>query len=179
MIIPHLHHCINITCGRQIPSLRERKTECPNKHSGARLQVPCSVMERRSQRANPPAILAVLAVVLALLGVSAQSPPGTALVGATLIDGTGGRPVADAVIVISGAHVTAVGPKSAVPIPSDAKQIDVRGRWIVPGLIDTNVHLSLYGGQNERYETLVRYQPRQKHIVLEAAPNDLSYRRPT
>src|SRR6185369_14092604 len=60
-------------------------------------------------------------------------------------------------------------------IPTGARQIDARGKWIVPGLIDTNVHLSLYGGQNERYETLVRYQPRFEDIVLEAAQIDLSY----
>ena len=42
-------------------------------------------------------------------------------------------------------------------------------------MIDTNVHLSLYGGQNDRYETMVRYQPRQDDIVLEAAQIDLSY----
>ena len=61
------------------------------------------------------------------------------------------------------------------PIPADATEIDARGRWILPGLIDTNVHLSLYGGQNDRYESLVRYQPRQRDIVLEAAQIDLSY----
>ena len=46
----------------------------------------------------------------------------------------------------------------------------------MPGLIDTNVHLSLYGGQNDRYESLVRYQPRQEEIVLEAAQIDLELR---
>jgi Xaa-Pro dipeptidase len=35
----------------------------------------------------------------------------------------------------------------------------------VLGFIDTNVHLSLYGGQNDRFESLVRYQPRQDEIV--------------
>ena len=59
--------------------------------------------------------------------------------------------------------------------PRAPQQVDARGRWIVPGFIDTNVHLSLYGGQNDRYESLVRYQPRQDEIVLEAAQIDLSY----
>ena len=61
------------------------------------------------------------------------------------------------------------------PVPPGTSEIDARGRWIIPGLIDTNVHLSLYGGQNDRYESLVRYQPRQQEIVLEAAQIDLSY----
>jgi imidazolonepropionase-like amidohydrolase len=122
----------------------------------------------------------VVACALALAGAvptaQPQSPAATtALVGATVIDGNGGPPISDAVIVIAGSRITAVGPRGRVSIPADANQVDARGRWIVPGLIDTNVHLSLYGGQNDRYESLVRYQPRQNDIVLEAAQIDLSY----
>ena len=119
-------------------------------------------------------VLAMLAFVFAPLSAQPGAPP-TALVGGTLVDGNGGPPVADAVVLLSGARITAAGSRAAVPIPAGATQIDTRGRWIVPGLIDTNVHLSLYGGQNDRYETLVRYQPRQDEIVLEAAQIDLSY----
>src|SRR5437773_6576074 len=123
-------------------------------------------------------VAAVIAFGLASLrGESFVQPAAatTALVGATVIDGNGGSPIGDATIVIAGSRITAVGPRSRVSIPSDANQVDVRGRWILPGLIDTNVHLSLYGGQNDRYESLVRYQPRQNDIVLEAAQIDLSY----
>ena len=117
------------------------------------------------------------AVAAALGHVSAQTPAAStvAVVGATVIDGNGGTPIADAVVLIKGTRISAVGPRSAVPIPPDASQIDARGRWVVPGFIDTNVHLSLYGGQNDRYETLAKYQPRQDDIVLEAAQIDLSY----
>ena len=99
----------------------------------------------------------------------------SAIVGATIIDGTGNAPITDGVIVVSGARITAIGPRSAVTIPAGATQIDARGRWIIPGMIDTNVHLSLYGGQNDRYESMVRYQPRFDDIVIEAAQIDLSY----
>lgn len=122
--------------------------------------------------------LAISALAIAISVPAAQTQADTAptaIVGGTVIDGNGGPPVADAVVLIAGSRITAVGPRSAVPIPAGARQIDARGRWIVPGLIDTNVHLSLYGGQNDRYETLVRYQPRQEDIVLEAAQIDLSY----
>src|ERR1051326_5950197 len=95
-----------------------------------------------------------LALVASGLSPRAQERPATqattALVGGTVIDGNGGAPVADAVVLIAGSRITAVGPRSAVSIPADARQIDARGRWIIPGLIDTNVHLSLYGGQNDR-----------------------------
>src|SRR5258706_13627643 len=76
-------------------------------------------------------------------------PAPIAIVGATLIDGNGGPPVSDAVVVISGSRITAAGARGSVSIPSGATQIEGRGRWLVPGLIDTNVHLSLYGGQND------------------------------
>jgi imidazolonepropionase-like amidohydrolase len=119
------------------------------------------------------------ALVVSAVALTAQDRPApqgvTAIVGGTVIDGNGGPPVADAVVLIAGSRITAVGTRSAVPIPAGARQIDAHGRWILPGLIDTNVHLSLYGGQNDRYETLVRYQPRQEEIVLEAAQIDLRY----
>ena len=99
-------------------------------------------------------------LVFTLAHLAAQTPSRTAIVGGTLIDGNGGAPIPDAVIVVDGARITAAGPRSAVPIPAGAQQVDARGRWIVPGMIDTNVHLSLYGGQNDRYESMVRYQSR-------------------
>src|SRR6185295_9815285 len=97
---------------------------------------------------------ATLAAVASIcLRLSAQTAPATtAIVGGTVIDGSGGPPLADAVVLLSGGRITSVGARRAVTIPPDAAQIDARGRWIVPGLIDTNVHLSLYGGQNDRYE---------------------------
>ena len=109
-----------------------------------------------------------------VVALHAQAPV-TAIVGATVIDGNGGAPMRDAAIVISGTRIAAIGPRASVTIPAGATRIDATGQWIIPGMIDTNVHLSLYGGQNERYETLVRYQPRFDDIVLEAAQIDLSY----
>src|SRR5262245_52635556 len=120
--------------------------------------------------------LACAGLALALGHLSAQPPEArTAIVGGTVIDGNGGAPIRDAVVLIDGAQITSVGPRSAVTIPQGTQLVDARDRWIVPGFIDTNVHLSLYGGQNDRYESLVRYQPRQDEIVLEAAQIDLSY----
>jgi imidazolonepropionase-like amidohydrolase len=121
---------------------------------------------------SPRTLLALAAATALSFGGAAPAaqPQGTttALVGGTVIDGNGGAPIADGVVVITGSRITAVGPRNSVPIPADANEVDARGRWIIPGMIDTNVHLSLYGGQNDRYESLVRYQPRQNDIVLEA-----------
>lgn len=105
--------------------------------------------------------------------VAAQSS-SLAIVGATLIDGAGGPPVRDAVVVVTGSRIAAVGQRAAVTVPPGVKVIDGAGKYILPGFIDTNVHLSLYGGSGERYESLVRYDSRQPDIVLEAAQLDLA-----
>ena len=104
------------------------------------------------------------------LPLSAQN---LAIVGGTVIDGNGGPPLPNAVVLLSGQRITAVGPRTSVQIPSGATTIDATGRYIVPGFIDTNVHLSLYGGARDRYETLAKYFPRESEIVLEAAQIDL------
>src|SRR5580692_4909324 len=113
-----------------------------------------------------------LALFLGATGCLAQI---TVIDGATLIDGNGGAPIADAVIVIDGARISAIGPRSVVHVPANSKVIDARTRYVIPGLIDTNVHLSLYGGMKERYESLIRYAPREREIVIEAAQIDLKY----
>ncbi len=121
-------------------------------------------------------LLFALSVALVVAPLAAQNTaPVTALVGGTVIDGNGGPALADAVVLVAGGKITAVGARGTVTIPAGATEVDARGRWILPGLFDTNVHLSLYGGQNDRYETLVRYQSRQDEIVLEAAQIDLGY----
>jgi len=72
--------------------------------------------------------------------------PGTMVVeGATLIDGTGGSPVPCAVILIEGDRIHAVGKCGAIPIPKDAHVLDVRGKFILPGLIDCHCHLEDVG----------------------------------
>ena len=64
----------------------------------------------------------------------------TALVGATLIDGTGAAPVPDGVVLIEGPAITAAGARVDIAVPEDARVVDVVGKWLVPGLIDAHVH---------------------------------------
>lgn len=65
----------------------------------------------------------------------------TAITGATLIDGRGGAPVADAVVVVRGAKIVAVGPRATVRVPNEAEVIDARGLTLLPGLIDAHFHI--------------------------------------
>jgi imidazolonepropionase-like amidohydrolase len=120
-------------------------------------------------------LLMVMVVVAAGIAVGAQPTAVTAITGATLIDGNGGAAVSDSVIVIAGGRITAVGPRSSTTVPAGATIVNGNGKYVLPGLVDTNVHLSLYGGTGERYETLAKYHPRQKEIVLEAAQLQLKH----
>jgi len=121
-----------------------------------------------------PVFVALLAAAGLATALHAQ-PASLAIVGGTLIDGNGGTPIRDAVVVMINGAISAVGPRATTTVPPGAQTIDATGKFIVPGFTDTNVHLSLYGGMNDRYETLVRYQDRQEDIVLEAAQIDLGY----
>lgn len=64
-----------------------------------------------------------------------------ALVGATLIDGNGGEPLADACVLINGNIIAEVGKNETVAIPQDAEIVDVTGLYLLPGLIDAHFHL--------------------------------------
>jgi len=63
-----------------------------------------------------------------------------AIVGATLIDGTGAPAVHDAVVLIRGSRIVAAGPRSAVSIPDGAETMDGSGLSILPGLMDAHYH---------------------------------------
>jgi len=60
--------------------------------------------------------------------------------GATLIDGNGGPPIPDSVIVINGDRITAAGPRDLVVVPKRAKVIDARGKFLLPGFWDMHSH---------------------------------------
>jgi imidazolonepropionase-like amidohydrolase len=106
-------------------------------------------------------------------GLEAQqsSDALTAIVGATLIDGNGGAPLPDATVVVKGNRIAAVGPRASVKVPAGTPIIDGAGRYVTPGFIDTNVHVSMYNAN----ETLVRYQPRVIDVTVEAAQLHLKY----
>lgn len=67
--------------------------------------------------------------------------------GGTLIDGNGGQPVADSVIVIRGNKIESVSRKGQATPPAGATVIKADGKFIVPGLMDAHVHYADYMGE--------------------------------
>lgn len=74
-------------------------------------------------------------VVVLLVAICVPSAQNRVLVleGGTLIDGTGNAPVADAVVVVEGNRITAVGPRGQVSIPQNANVVRLNGRTILRG----------------------------------------------
>src|SRR5712671_1164820 len=69
-----------------------------------------------------------------------------AIIGAVLIDGNGGPPITDSVVVISGSRIRAAGLRANVPIPAGSDKINGSGKFLTPGLIDLHVHLGTRAG---------------------------------
>ena len=68
-----------------------------------------------------------------------------ALVGGTLIDGTGGPLIRNSVILIDGERITAIGTVGARPVPSGYQVISTEGMSVLPGLWDMHVHTMING----------------------------------
>ncbi|HWV61568.1 MAG TPA: amidohydrolase [Sphingopyxis sp.] len=64
-----------------------------------------------------------------------------AIVGATVLTGTGAE-IADATVLIAGGKIEAVG--TALPVPEGYREVDGRGKWLTPGIIDAHSHLGVY-----------------------------------
>ena len=73
--------------------------------------------------------------------VNAQS---TAFVGGRVIDGTG-RVIDNGTVVINSAKITAVGPAST-PVPAGATRVDLKGKTILPGLVNAHGHVAATSG---------------------------------
>jgi imidazolonepropionase-like amidohydrolase len=78
-------------------------------------------------------------------------PPPRTIVGATLVDGTGAAPVADATVVLRGGKIDCAG---RCAIPAGVTVLDGRGMWITPGLVDAHVHFSQTGWADGRPDAL-------------------------
>ncbi|MGH9346367.1 MAG: amidohydrolase family protein [Vicinamibacterales bacterium] len=104
-------------------------------------------------------LLAVLAAALVAgaLSLLAQDPVDRVLVGARLVDGTGGTPIDNAVIVVRGDRISQVTTMSEPgTIRADAERVDVRGRTIMPGFINAHGHVGDTSGLKSSSEFYTR-----------------------
>ena len=63
-----------------------------------------------------------------------------AMVGATIVDGTGAPAIADGVVLVRDGRIADVGPRASVTIPADVATVNVEGKTIIPGLWDMHTH---------------------------------------
>ena len=89
-------------------------------------------MLRPDQTARASAAAWVLCL---LLTTGAGGGQGLAIVGATVINCTGAAPLADAIVLVEGDRIKALGPRARVPLPKGVRLIDGRGRFVVPGVL--------------------------------------------
>ena len=115
-------------------------------------------------------------MILLALGVAAAVPAadGLAVVGATVIDGTGAAPIVDGVVLVQGERIAAVGPRARVSLPKGITIVDGRGKWVVPGLVDAHVHFFQSGGPYTRPDVVdlraQRSYAREIALLKEALP---------
>jgi len=78
--------------------------------------------------------------------IDRSKEPILVLKGGTLLDGRGGTPILNAVVVLQGDRIVAAGP-AGTPVPANAaRTVDASGLWILPGLIDLHIHFTQQRG---------------------------------
>jgi imidazolonepropionase-like amidohydrolase len=110
--------------------------------------------------------------VLLCSSALAQTGPVKALVGGTLIDGFGGPPLRNSVVIIEGSKIAAVGQVGSLVVPPGAEVISTEGMSVLPGLWDMHVHLMLLGHSNyDHWHS--KYLSLAEKVVMPAAAKQL------
>ena len=117
----------------------------------------------------------VLGLVLAALPAAAQreKPESVlALVGGRLLDGYGGPPLENSVILVRGNRIEAVGRQGEVAIPAGARVISTEGYTVLPGLMDMHVHLMILGHADYDHWDRV-YRDRFRDVIMPISAKQL------
>lgn len=102
----------------------------------------------------------------------ARTPAITALVGGRLIDGYGGRPIENSVLLIQDGRIREVGRIGEVAVPEGAEVISTEGMSVLPGLWDMHVHLMIVGHADYDYWDRT-YPPLFRSTIMPAAAGQL------
>lgn len=99
-------------------------------------------------------------------------PGAIALVGGTLIDGFGGPPIRNSVILVEGERITRVGTVETLPVPAGTQLISTEGMSVLPGLWDMHVHLMLNGHSDYAHWDRT-YLPLLERVIMPASAHQL------
>lgn len=86
-------------------------------------------------------MISALMLLAAFSPASAAEPQATLYSGATIVDGTGAPARPDQDLLVKGERIVAVGPRGTLAA-GDARRVELKGRTLIPGLVDSHVHLA-------------------------------------
>lgn len=127
----------------------------------------------RGTRPRVAALTALLALAAAC-GGDAPAADVLALTGATVFDGSGRAPIADAVVLVAGDTIACVGTRADCPVPATATTRNLSGQYVTPGLVDAHVHVGQSGWMDGRPDGLnltARYPYDSLIAALRAEPD--------
>ena len=113
----------------------------------------------------------MLIVTLSMLTFVAMAQK-KALVGGTLVDGFGGKPILNSVVIINGETIEKVGRVGEIEIPKGTQIISTEGMTVMPGLWDMHVHMMINGHSDYPYWDK-KYPPLFKKVIMPASAHQL------
>jgi imidazolonepropionase-like amidohydrolase len=129
-------------------------------------------MKKSLHRLALPVIVSLIVFAPINLSTHAQSSNIKALIGGTLIDGFGSKPIPNSVIIIEGQRIKAIGQVGSLAVPKDAEVISTEGMTVLPGLWDMHVHLMINGHAD--YDHWDRtYPPLFESVIMPASARQL------
>jgi hypothetical protein len=102
---------------------------------------------RKSKKQCLAVFLVFLCGVFSASLTAQAQQPALVIEGGTLIDGNGGAPVPNSVVIIQGNRITSVSRVGQANYPAGAQVIDARGKFVLPGLWDAMVSYQWYYGE--------------------------------
>ena len=105
------------------------------------------------------------------VGRPSQGRP-LALVGGTLINGTGSAPTRDSVVLIRGERIEKIGTTASLPVPNGYETVATEGLTVLPGLWDLHVHLMYAGHPDPRY-WFDTYTPQFEQVIMPASAEQM------
>jgi len=83
----------------------------------------------------------LIILAAALLFTASATAQVTVLTHATVIDGTGAGPHKEVTIIMEKGRIRDMGPSSKLPVPAGAIVVDLKGKFVTPGIINAHGHV--------------------------------------